>query len=461
MKQSVLWCLFILAAQPLGGLAQTKTATGGGDRFWKTLQSLCGKAYAGEIRAAPANDTIFTGKKLVMHVRSCQPNRIRIPFFVGADRSRTWILTREADRLRLRHDHRDEDGSPDRVTGYGGAAPNRGTATTQIFPADRETAELLPAAATNVWWIDLTEQHFTYNLRRLGTDRFYSVRFDLTREIEPPPAPPWGWREDAARRLTRHTGQDRYPQFSPDGKQILFESDRNGNWDIFVIGANGRSLRRLTREKSDERHPRWNRSGTHIVFTSDRITKGDPEIYLMRADGAAWRRLTRRPGTELFPALSPDERFVAYTSADLDLQLLELATSRIRPLAPSRFRDVWPRWSADGRRLVFFSRRDTNDRDDEIYLLDFPDGRPKRVTGRDGHDFCPAFSPDGRRLAVAAIDEKLGRSINIIDLEGNIITRLARGFERVTEPDWSPDARRITFAARRSGNYDIYIENLP
>ena len=92
--------------------------------------------------------------------------------------------------------------------------------------------------------------------------------------------------------------------------------------------------------------------------------------------------------------------------------------------------------------------------------MDFPNGTPKRITNRKGHDFCPSWAPDGKRLAVAAVDEKLGRSINIIDLEGNILSRHGLGFERVTEPNWSPDGKQIIYAARKDGNYDIYVERI-
>jgi hypothetical protein len=120
-------------------------------QFWQTLSTYCGQAFEGEVITAPANDTTFAGKKLVMHVRSCEPGRIRIPFQVGEDYSRTWVLTLHDSLIQLKHDHRHEDGSEDRVTQYGGMATNTGSITTQYFPADQFTVNLLPAAISNVW----------------------------------------------------------------------------------------------------------------------------------------------------------------------------------------------------------------------------------------------------------------------------------------------------------------------
>lgn len=167
----------------------------GTDTFWKELGKLCGKAFAGTVIADTTDDPRFKNKSMVMHVRSCQKDRIRIPFFVGEDRSRTWVFTRSKDRILLRHDHRHEDGKPDAVTMYGGWTTNTGLATRQVFPADDETVKTIPAAAPNVWWIELMPgAHFTYNLRRMGSDRVFSVKFDLAKEVEAPPAP-WGWKD--------------------------------------------------------------------------------------------------------------------------------------------------------------------------------------------------------------------------------------------------------------------------
>jgi len=159
--------------------------------FWKTLALHCGKAYEGEIMTPSENDP-FSGKRLVMHVVDCGEGFMHIPFFVGEDKSRTWVLTMEEGKVKLKHDHRHEDGSEDEITQYGGIASNTGMANIQFFPADQETADLIPNAANNVWWITLDDTSFTYNLRRIGSDRFFSVKFDLTREVESP-GPAWGW----------------------------------------------------------------------------------------------------------------------------------------------------------------------------------------------------------------------------------------------------------------------------
>ena len=158
----------------------------------------CGRAYAGQVVTNDPADASFAGKPIVMHVRDCGAGEIRIPFHVGEDRSRTWVLTRTPTGIRLKHDHRHEDGSSDELTMYGGDTATPGTATRQEFPADAESIALFTRTGrtvsnTNVWAVEIHSGRFAYELRRppIPGGRFFRVEFDLTRPVPPPP-PPWG-----------------------------------------------------------------------------------------------------------------------------------------------------------------------------------------------------------------------------------------------------------------------------
>jgi hypothetical protein len=182
----------LLTLAMAGGCAKPATDLGPQQAFWSAIDALCGQAFAGTVVEAPAGDTTFAERELVMHVRSCRETELRIPFHVGADRSRTWILSRTDTGLRLKHDHRHEDGSEDPVTQYGGDTEGPGEADRQEFAADSVTAELIPAAVTNVWTIEVEPgRRFVYALRREGTDRRFRIEFDLTRPVATPPGP-WG-----------------------------------------------------------------------------------------------------------------------------------------------------------------------------------------------------------------------------------------------------------------------------
>jgi hypothetical protein len=183
----------LLAA--LAGCATPRAAQSPRAEFFGRLAALCGKAFEGRIASPPvAADAAFAGKRLVMHVRGCSSDEIRIPFHVGEDRSRTWVVTRTGAGLRLKHDHRHADGSEDDLTQYGGDSGGEGTAGRQAFPADAFSKamfvrEKIPASTANVWGVEADGRTFAYELRRPG--RFFRVEFDLTRPVAPPP-PPWG-----------------------------------------------------------------------------------------------------------------------------------------------------------------------------------------------------------------------------------------------------------------------------
>ena len=194
--------LTLAAASALTGCAATAATGNPQDAFFAALTAHCGKAYAGKLASNQDLDADMRGKAMVMHVRSCTPDRIEIPFHIdglgpdgGWDRSRTWVITRTVTGLRLKHDHRHADGSKDELTMYGGDTADAGTATRQTFPVDAESIALFTRTGrsvsnTNIWSVETTADAFTYGLGREGRD--FRVTFDYRRPVAPPPAP-WGW----------------------------------------------------------------------------------------------------------------------------------------------------------------------------------------------------------------------------------------------------------------------------
>lgn len=190
---AIILAALVLAACGAGGRDAARSGPSlPRDAFWAAVRQLCGNAYGGSVAESVPPDTMMSRSLLVMHVRECSDDTIRIPFHVGENRSRTWVLTRTETGLRLKHDHRHEDGSEDSVTQYGGDTREEGSAARQEFHADSLTALLIPAARTNVWTIELaTGGRFVYALRREGTERRFRAEFDLARPVAAPP-PPWG-----------------------------------------------------------------------------------------------------------------------------------------------------------------------------------------------------------------------------------------------------------------------------
>jgi hypothetical protein len=187
------------------------------DEFWAALSTHCENAYEGGLVSEDAADEDMAEAEMVMHVRTCDDEQITVPFHIkGQDgawnRSRTWVFTRTGANgsggMRLKHDHRHEDGESDDVTMSGGDTADTGSARLQSFPVDQESIDMfkregLDASVTNVWSVAVDpagsgdDAKFAYQLTRkqaLGApeDRNFRVEFDLTNAVEAPPAP-WGF----------------------------------------------------------------------------------------------------------------------------------------------------------------------------------------------------------------------------------------------------------------------------
>ncbi|PWS53511.1 hypothetical protein [Pseudoalteromonas sp. meg-B1] len=166
------------------------------DGFFDNIAAHCGKAFEGKVTVDNATGpSSFADKKLVMHVRKCNERELQVPFHVGDDASRTWIITKTGSGLSLKHDHRHKDGTDDVSTMYGGHTLDAGFANMQSFPADQYSKELfvsqgIPQSVGNTWQMYIYPEKFTYRLIRQG--REFRVDFDLTKPITPPAAP-WGY----------------------------------------------------------------------------------------------------------------------------------------------------------------------------------------------------------------------------------------------------------------------------
>lgn len=194
MKQIFAGAAGAFLAFALAGCAQPAPAAPQ-DQFFANLTALCGQSFGGRMLSRDERDAEMANQALVMHVRDCSDTEIRIPFNVGDNRSRTWVITRTDSGLRLKHDHRHEDGSEDVLTQYGGDTANEGTGTRQEFPADQHSKDLfvaqnIPDSANNVWAVEVMPgSYFAYELMR--ENRHFRVEFDLRTPVDAPP-PSWG-----------------------------------------------------------------------------------------------------------------------------------------------------------------------------------------------------------------------------------------------------------------------------
>ena len=261
--------------------------------------------------------------------------------------------------------------------------------------------------------------------------------------------------------------------------QIVFYSDRDGNAEIYVMDADGGNQRRLTNNPASDHSPSWSPDGKRIVFTSNRdghFMHGIPtdEIYVMDTDGGNQQNLTNNPSYETSPSWSPDGKRIAFDSnrdgrfnweiyvMDADGGNQQRLTNNPDPNGHPD--DRYPSWSPDGKRIVFSARREGHvvhnlDTTYEIYVMDADGGNQQRLTNNRNNELAPVWSPNGNRIAFAA-DRKgnFGNfEIYVMDADGGNPQNLTNNRIFDWFPSWSPDGERIAFMSRRDGNSEIYV----
>ncbi len=260
--------------------------------------------------------------------------------------------------------------------------------------------------------------------------------------------------------LTNNVFDDRYPSYSKDGKTIVFESNRDGNWEIYLMDSNGENQTRLTFNNANDRRPCWHPDGNRILFESDRAGRNHLYVYHLKSKEIE-KIPTPKDGEPVFASYSPDGQTIAFSlkvSAETsDLILLDM-NSRSTPskkLIANGFRNFYPKWSPDSKTIVFFSRMDTENQIDEVYTINISTGQTARVTQSDKHSFCPSFSQDGKRLAFVNGMEKIRPELFVIDVNGGNLKQLTYNLDGDTLPCWSMDDKKILFTGFRKGSFQI------
>lgn len=241
------------------------------------------------------------------------------------------------------------------------------------------------------------------------------------------------------RRLTESAGPDIASSWSPDGSRLYFHSSRNGNSDIFSMNADGGDVQQITTTPQDELAAGVSPDGTRIAFHRFE-EEGQSDIYVLDLAGGEEQRLTTNSGMEQWPAWSPDGSLIAFNAdfaGSLDLYVMNADGSKVRRLTRDAAPDGPPLWSPDGAHILFWSEREHGL--SEAYLMN-ADGRDTRqLTYNEATDFAASWSPDGRFIALESSRDG-NTDIYMLGLNSHEFRRLTDHPADDIDPRWRPCA---------------------
>jgi Tol biopolymer transport system component len=268
--------------------------------------------------------------------------------------------------------------------------------------------------------------------------------------------------------ITNNEALDGFPGWSAKKRAIAFLSTRESTLaSIFMMDSLGKGLKSLATDMSIiATSPQWSPDGEWIAFDSE--LEGQTDIFLIDVKTGELRNLTEHPSSDRFYDWSPDSTKILMVSNREDeagltpcLYILDIAESSDPiQLTNTDSVNVLASWSPDGERIAFTSDRDGNA---EIYVMDSTGGNVTRLTDNEQFDGFPIWSPDGSNIAYISLDglgEEQNPEIFAMNSDGSDQRNLTNdpaqdGYN--WEFSWSPDGSQILYTTDRDGNLEIYI----
>jgi Tol biopolymer transport system component len=252
--------------------------------------------------------------------------------------------------------------------------------------------------------------------------------------------------------------------------RLVFDSERDGDDDIYLMKPDGSEVEQLTNEPGRDYEPDASPDGKRVVFASQRAGGDSAQLHLIDTDGSNVERLTfsadGATGRILddYAEWSPNGKQITFQRTTIpeegkpaaDIWLVDLETGEERPLTETP--GVWdstPTFTADGNAIIFESNRSGSF---ELYRLPLDGGEAIRLMEREGNESEAKASPDGKQIAFVS-DQDGDFDVYVMDADGGNVRALtnAEGNDRC--PQFSPDGKRIAFSSERDGNPEIYVMN--
>ena len=264
-----------------------------------------------------------------------------------------------------------------------------------------------------------------------------------------------GFKEE---QLTNNAFDNRYASYNKAGEAVIFESNRDGRWQIYIMDIDGKNQRRLIPSAFNDRRPVWNPFSNMILFESDR--NGVSDLFTYNLDT---RELKKVPiplkGNKSYGQFAPNgkELIFNYKVSDnnYNIYMISLSGKRLKTVVNNAYANMYPRFSPSGDAILYFSRKHTNRKNDEIYARNMYNRDEVRLTRSSEDDVFASYSNSGSKIAYVTTAEDGTSEIYIMNKDGKSPRRITFDNEVDTLPNWSPQDFNLLITATRNGSYQI------